>query len=257
MTQSNLVERLSFDERDVLLDGEAIYSFPELGHNTSTRIRMLGVPQHGKRIYVGSGVCCHGPIVALANHNIGGEEKPNFLVYSLRLPSFNVYDILPVAVDPHKTGFQKTRYGRYSDSDDAILTTGHGCSGSGVSLISIEHPKTIEVISEREYDKMRCGADIKSRFRFEAGGIILDFLKRNEYGCITSDVTASTDLTPILNELGVNIKKTIQENSGYARIRDQSDCIVYGDGNLKELRTIKQNHTASLGITQCQIDLTE
>jgi len=257
MTPSNLVNRLSFDERNVLLDGEAIYSFPEMGYNASSKIKILGVPQHGKKIYVGSGICCHGLIAILNDSNSREEEKPHFSLGALRLPSFNVEDILPVVIDYDKTGFKKTRYGRYSASDDAILTTGHGCSGSGVSLVSIEHPKTIEVVSEKEYDKMRCGVNIKPRFRFEGRGIILDFFKRNEYECITSEVTASTDLTPLLNELGIDIGKTIQENSGYARIRDQIDCIVYGNGYLEEVRRIKQNHNAFLGITDSQIDLAE
>ena len=67
-------------------------------------------------------------------------------------------------------------------------------------------------------------------------------------------MTASKDLTNILNKLGVNIEETIQENGRYTRIRDQRDCIVSSDGDLAELLRIRQNHTTALGITQCQID---
>ncbi len=231
MTEQNLIKRLNFQGDDVLLDGKVIFSVPH--RYAKSGINLLGVSKNGRTIYIGSGQCCYGPITILINSSQEGE-KLNFQLDSMRMPDFNVYDIIPANVDYEKTGFFNA---------DTILTTGYGCAGSGVRLISTYTPKTIEIVSEDEYQKMCNSNRVTPRLNVveQEGIITLDLLKSGyrlkpvksrdpnlpsvlldsnaEEWYVSQDVWMSKDLTPVLNEIGVNIEKTIEVNSGYTRIR--------------------------------------
>ncbi|MBU0457007.1 MAG: hypothetical protein ABH824_04110 [Nanoarchaeota archaeon] len=234
MTEQNLIERLNFKEDDVFLDGKVIFSVPH--RPAKSGINLLGVPENGRTVYVGSGQCCYGPITILKSHSQESEE-PNFQLDAMRMPDFNVYDIIPASVDHKKTGFA---------NEGAILTTGYGCAGSGVRLIDTYNPKTIEVVSGEEFQEMwnsrvqnwvmprlnvneqegRITLDLlRSGYRLKAGksrdpnlpSILLDSNAQEWY--VSQDVWASKDLTPVLNEIGVDVEKTIEANRGYTRIR--------------------------------------
>ena len=234
MTEQNLTERLNFKEDDVFLDGKVIFSVPH--RHAKSGINLLGVPQNGRTLYIGSGQCCYGPITILESHSQEGEE-PNFQLDAMRMPDFNVYDIIPASVDYKKTGFA---------NEGAILTTGYGCAGSGVRLIDTYNPKTIEVVSGEEFQEMwnsrvqnwvmprlnvnekegRITLDLlRSGYRLKPGksrdpnlpSILLDSNAQEWY--VSQDVWASKDLTPVLSEIGVDVEKTIEANRGYTRIR--------------------------------------
>src|SRR3989338_7388335 len=223
MTNKNLVERLNFDGDDVFLDGKVIFSVPH--RDTESEINLLGVPQHGRMIYIGSGKCCYGPITILDDVGRDGET-PKFRLESFRVPDFNVYDIIPASVDYRKTGFA---------NGGAILTTGYGCAGSGVRLIDTYYPKTIDVVSEEEFQKMwnKNVQDLvmpRLNVNDQNGTITLDLLKsgyRLKPGrsrdpklptiliddayetYVAQDIWASKDLTPVLREIGVDVETTI------------------------------------------------
>ncbi len=209
MTEQNLTERLNFERDNVLLDGEVIFSVPH--RPAVSGINLLGVPQHGRRIYIGSGQCCYGLITIL--DDIAGEgETPKFQLDGFRVPDFNAYDIIPAHADYKKTGFA---------NEGAILTAGYGCAGSGVRLIDTYYPKTIEVVSGEEFQEMwdsRIQKRLMPRINVnEHRGIItLDLLQSSS---IAQDIWASKDLTPVLNDLGVDVEKTIEANREYTRIR--------------------------------------
>src|SRR3989344_3391052 len=234
MAERDLIERLNFKGDDVLLDGEKIFSVPH--RDSKSEINLLGVLQSGRMLYVGSGKCCYGPISILTNHSQEGQE-PNFQLDSIRVPDFNVYDIIPTCVDWKKTGFA---------NEGAILTTGYGCAGSGVRLISTCYPKTIEVVSGEEFHEMwnprvqnyvmpylnvndqkgTISLDLfESGFRPKPGksrnpklpSILIDLGSEEWYE--PQNVWASKDLTSVLNQLGVDVEKTIEANKGYVRIR--------------------------------------
>lgn len=214
MAEQNLTERLNFKEDDVFLDGTVIFSVPHKPAVSS--INVLGVPQHGRRIYVGSGGCCYGPITILDDMTKDGET-PKFQLGGFRIPGFNVYDIIPASVDSQKTGFANER---------AILTTGYGCAGSGVRLIDTYDPKTIEVVSGEEFQELwnprvqnwvmpRLNVNgekgiitldlLRSGYRLKPGKsrdpnlplILLDGNAQEWY--VAQDVWASKDLTPVLS----------------------------------------------------------
>ena len=205
MTNKNLVERLNFDGDDVFLDGKVIFSVPH--RDTESEINLLGVPQHGRMIYIGSGKCCYGPITILDDVGRDGET-PKFRLESFRVPDFNVYDIIPASVDYRKTGFA---------NGGAILTTGYGCAGSGVRLIDTYYPKTINVVSEEEFQKIRMRNDPSGRNYLDKPRLNVN---KEQKDIITLDwLGESKDLTPILKEIGVDVEKTIEVNKGYTRIR--------------------------------------
>jgi len=207
-----ILDKLNFEGNDVVLDGKVVYSVPN--RPTKSEINLLGVTQDENTIYVGSGQCCYGPITILKVTKDDGKISKIYLD-AFRLPDFNTYDIIPVEVDYDKMEFSNS---------DAILCTGFGCAGAGVRLISESSPKTIDVVSEEEFDKMR--KDIIEMKRYN--NFVLPRLNVNEEeGTISLDLKSSgtymkksKDLTSRLNELGVNIKKTIEKNKGYTRIRN-------------------------------------
>lgn len=240
MTKQNLTERLNFKGDDVFLDGNKIFSVPH--RPTESEINLLGVPSGGRIIYVGSGKCCFGPITILMDNASENGDPSNFQLDQLRIPDFNVYDIIPVSVDHKKTIFA---------NEGAILTTGYGCAGAGVRLIDTYHPKTIEVFSEEEFQKLwnkdvqswmmphlrvdehkrTISLDLlKAGYRLKPGRSVDPKLPRMADGTlcliddafenyVSQDIWASKDLTSVLSEIGVDIEKTIEANNGYVRIR--------------------------------------
>jgi hypothetical protein len=234
MTNKKLSERLSFEGDDVLLDENTIFSVPH--RHTQSDINLLGVPEKGNVIFTGSGQCCFGYITILKNHKtIEGNhreydiENPEFTLDGIRVPNFNVYDIMPVG-------------------PRGILATGYGCSGSGVQLIDTVNPKTIEIVSEEEFQAFRNEYyqdynNFTPRFGIneQEGTISLDLLRTgfrakpgrtrdpklpsilvntaDEEFYISSDVVASKNLTPILEEKGFEIDTLIEANRGYEVVR--------------------------------------
>lgn len=232
MTNENLTERLNFEGDDVFLDGKVIFSVPH--REAMSEINLLGVPKGRRIIYAGSGKCCYGPITILRDISQEGES-PKFILDGLRVPDFNVYDIIPAIVNPSKTGF---------GNGEAVLTTGYGCAGSGVRLIGTSYPKTIEVVSAEEFQEMkdsrvmitpRLNANrqkgiitldlLRAGFRLKPGktrdprlpSVLLDSNAQEWY--VSQDIYESMDLTPVLGKIGVDIDKTIEANLGYVRIR--------------------------------------
>ncbi len=234
ISEQKLTERLNFEGDDVFLDGKVIFSVPH--RQTQSDINVLGVPQHGREIYVGSGSCCYGFITILHN-GATDSETPKFKLDGFRIPDFNVYDIIPASGDYKKTGF---------GNDGAILTTGFGCAGSGVRLIDTYYPKMIEVVPGIEFQEMwnsrvqnfvmpRLNVNeyegkitldlLRSGYRLKPGksrdpklpSCVLDANAQEWY--VSQDIWASKDLTPVLDKLGLDVEKTIEANRGYTRIR--------------------------------------
>ena len=243
MTDRNLVERLNFQKRDVFLDGNKIFTVPL--KDTLGKINLLGVIQSGRRIFVGSGTCCYGPISilednAIINGSLEDEAQnsntPDFQLETMRIPDFNVFDIIPAIVDCEKTKFA---------NDYALLTTGYGCAGSGVRLVATYYPTAIEVVSGDEFQKMwnkniqdgvrphlRVDKDkrtitldlLKSGYRLKPGrsrnpGLPTCLIDDSYESYVSQDIWASKDLTLVLSEIGVDVEKTIEANEGYTRIR--------------------------------------
>mgnify|MGYP001559024461 FL=1 len=260
MTRANLIERLNFEGTTVYLDGTVIFSglgIP-LNNPVDNEVNLLGVtpertvyqssrqepgkeepiftdPIQTRVIYVGSGGCCEGPISILTSGHKEGE-KEDFKLDSVKLPSFNVFDILPV-VFGDTDQLDGERYG--------LLATGYGCHGRGVKLIGRDCSGYLEVVPSHEFrdlwDKRTQNwvaprltvSDqtkritlnlLKSGYRLKPGHRrnpnIPEFLIDNNYETyVSQDIHASKDLTSRLVELGVDIEKTIEANEGYVRIR--------------------------------------
>ena len=234
MTRQDIGERLNYKGDDVFLDGKVIFSVPH--RESQSEINLLGVIKEAGKIYVGSGQCCFGPISILENRAKNGEE-PEYELDGLRVPNFNVYDIIPAYVDNKKTRFC---------NNGAILTTGYGCAGSGVRLIDTNYPKTIDVVSNEEFRGLWGDTRVQGwvmpylRVDEQKGTITLDLLKAGyrvkagksrdptlpsilldsdaEESYVSEDIWASKDLTARLVEIGVDIEKTIEQNKGYVRI---------------------------------------
>ncbi len=257
MTKADLIERLNFEGTKVYLDGVVIFSGPDKPVNVDNKINLLGVtrekvmydpviyrpnresiftdPRQTRDIYVGCGSCCEGPISILtAEHEKG--KKENFRLDSVKLPGFNVYDILPVV-------FKDTN--QLNRERSGLLATGYGCDGSGVKLIGRDCSGYLEVVPSRDFRELRNaktqnhGAP-RLTISAQKRGITLDLLKSghrlkpghertpnlpeilidNNYEFyVSQDIYASKDLTAKLIELGVDINKTIEANEGYIRIR--------------------------------------
>ncbi len=267
MTKANLIERLNFEGTKVYLDGKVIFSGLSLPcfNDVDNRINLLGVmserieygsvytepnkepvfrdPKYVRLIYVGCGGCCEGPISILTNGRSDGEEtsecndyEEDFRLYSFKLPSFNVFDILPV-VFGNTDQLDGERYG--------LLATGFGCHGSGVKLMGRDCSGYLEVVPSRDFRELRNaktqnhGAPrltisaqtrginlnlLESGFRLKPGHIrnpnLPEILIDDNYEAyVSQDVYASKDLTARLIELGVDIEKTIEANEGYVRVR--------------------------------------
>lgn len=125
------------------------------------------------------------------------------------------------------------------------MTTGLGCAGSGVQLISTCFPKTIEVISYEEFQELRGNSEqiVKPRLKvdFEEEKIFLELQKggyrpkpgrtrnprlpsivadsENEEFFMSQDAWKSLDITSRLNEIGVNMGETMEDNRIYSRIQ--------------------------------------
>lgn len=209
MAEQKLIQRLNFKGDDVLLDGEVVFSVPH--RDCVSEINILGVLERKYRsdIYVGCGNCCHGPIMILSEHS-GEDEEPQIRFDDIRVPDFNVYDIIPARVDYHQAGFPNTQ---------AILATGFGCSGAGVKLISAISPKDIEVVSEKELRQMMFKRrPVRPELRVNEEEGVIDLYFQGPGYMLFKDDGRRKDLTPILREMGVDIEKTIELNRDYDRI---------------------------------------
>ena len=257
MTKANLIERLNFEGTNVYLDGKII--FPGLNIPVDNKISLLGVtperlvyqssvsepgkesvltdPIQTRIIYVGCGSCCEGPISILTSEHNEGEQE-NFKLKSVKLPSFNVYDIIPVVLEE----------GHQLEEMYGLLATGYGCNGRGVKLFGRDCSAYLEVVPSQEFrdlwDKTtQSWVEPRLTVNEQTGGIALNLLnseyrlkpghRRNpnipdcliDYNYetyVSQDVHASKDLTTKLVELGVDIEKTIEANEGYVRIRRKS-----------------------------------
>ncbi|MBS3157026.1 hypothetical protein J4442_02520 [Candidatus Woesearchaeota archaeon] len=257
MTEKELIERLNFEGTGIYLDGEAIFSGLDIP--VDNRINLLGVtperteyqssryepgkkepvftdPVQTRHIYVGCGSCCEGPISVLISEHKEGE-KEDFKLCSVKLPSFNVFDILPIVFK----GTEQLDGERYG-----LLATGYGCHGRGVKLIGRDCSGYLEVVPSQEFRELwdkraqdwvepRLTIDdqteritlnlLKSGYRLKPGhkrnpNIPKCLIDQNFETYVSQDIHASKDLTSRLVELGVDIKKTIEElNEGYVRIR--------------------------------------
>lgn len=253
MTEQNLIERLNFEGTKVYLDGEVIFSGLDIP--VDNQINLLGVtpertiyrssrqepgkepvltdPIQTRIIYVGSGSCCEGPISILTSEHKEGE-KEDFKLRSIKLPSFNVFDMLPVVF----SGTEQLDGEQYG-----LLATGYGCHGRGVKLIGQQCSGYLEVVPSQEF------REIENTDRFTAPRLTVhqqddtisldfymighrlkpgnkrdpnvpDFLIGPMHETYTSqDIHASKDLTSRLVELGIDINKTVEANKGYVRIR--------------------------------------
>lgn len=235
MTQENLLNKLNFEGEDIYLDGKIIFSVPHI--KCASRINVLGIPQNGKRIYFGTGECCYGFQGVLEKTEKGEDD---FRLESLVTANFNVFDIIPVIVDYKKTGF---------GNGDAVLTTGYGCAGAGVKLTGVYYPDVIEVVSRDEFRKIEGIAEFtlpilnvnqqngtisldfyRTGYRLKPGRSVDPRLPRTPDGTlcliddafehyVSQDIIASKDLTSHLKELGLDIENTMEQNSGYIRMK--------------------------------------
>ena len=233
MACEKLVERLNFKGTEVYLDGEVIFS--GLGIPFDNQINLLGVPQHQRNIYVGCGGCCEGPISILTSQH-KEDEKEDFKLDSVKLPSFNVFDILPIVF----RGAEQLDGEQYG-----LLATGYGCHGKGVKLIGQACSGYLEVVPSQEFRELwdkgaqdwvepRLTIDnqteritlnlLRSGYRLKPGhkrnpNIPRCLIDQNFETYVSQDIHASKDLTSRLVELGIDIKKTIEANESYTRIR--------------------------------------
>ena len=227
----DLAEKLSFQGSEVFLDGERILKVPG-DCETRTQIRMLGVCDHkigDWDVFVGTGSCCHGHVLAL-----DGTRLDQILT-----PDLCVEDMLPMAVDHKKTGFS---------TSGALLVTGQGCAGGGVRLMSVYYPQVIDIMPTEEfrgmYDGRRDGWVIpRLRADPETGRITLD-LHRGGYRLrpgmsrdptlpsilldskaeefhVSDDLHSTLDLTERLARTGVDVEKSIDLSKDYHRIRQR------------------------------------
>ncbi len=230
-----------FNENKVLLDGKIIYAVE--GSNASdTGINLLGISNDARTIYVGSGQCCDGPVSVIKDRANGGET-PDFQLIGVVKQNFNVYDMTPVMVDPDVTGFA---------SEEAVLTTGYGCSGAGVNLVDPYSKKNVEIVPKEEFSGLwqqriqnwimpsldvstghsRTGERdsrvtlnlLSAGYRLKAGktrdpnlpSILVDGSSQEFH--VSRNVWVSADLTSRLRDIGVNIESTLEANRGYTRI---------------------------------------
>lgn len=221
---------LSFQNGVVYLNGQTIFTVP-VKRATMNTVTVLGYNEFdgelGDQLLVGTGTCCHGHLYKLQKSE---GEYPLSQVIAV---DTNVMDILPVSVDYKKTGFA---------NESAVLVVGYGCAGAGVRLLGTSYPRMIDVITSEQLmanipngqhaapifradknsgtihlDIRRAGFQQKPGTKREAGlpSILVD---KNEEFRVSVDVWTSMNITKRLEEVGVDIGKTIELVSTYRRI---------------------------------------
>ncbi|PLW80230.1 hypothetical protein C0585_03700 [Candidatus Woesearchaeota archaeon] len=249
MKEKKLEDRLSFKGPDLFLNGEIIYTVP-FGECES-RINIVGLKKieminpftdegyvSAFETYIGSGGCCHGPITKTLIKPKDKEHPKNWILKraNVTIPPFNVYDILYV-----KGNFKFDSWG----SDEGLLATGYGCSGSGVMLTGTQNPALINIVGFEEFNglwnsritsampllyvdnnekKIKLNM-MKSGYRLKPGksrdpklpSILVDG-HAEEWYVSDRDIVSSLDLTERLSNLGLDINKTIEANKNYIRI---------------------------------------
>jgi hypothetical protein len=202
--------RMSFQGKDVFIDGVKVFTVPF--ERTEAGINLIGFSRKEKKIYVGSGRCCYGPISILRYEDEGDGEKVGIQVDTFRIPAFNVYDIIPI-------------------NETYILATGYGCSGAGVGLVDTYNPKITELVSDEEYtaleEALRKKTGLVKSWDLRYGD---PFHPRLHVDALNETVTLevgtgthyprqqeSKDLGHILRERGFDMKKIMEINEGYQR----------------------------------------
>lgn len=212
MENKNDEHRMSFQGKDVYIDGVKVFTVPF--ERTQAGINFLGFSRKEKKIYVGSGQCCYGPISILMYSDREGGTKPEVQVDTLRIPDLNVYDIIPI-------------------NDTYILATGYGCAGAGVRLVDTYYPTITEIVSTDEY------YELEKRIRTRTGLAVSwdprygdSFRPRLSIDDLTVTVSLevgtstisprqqeSKDLNPILKKHGFDTAGIVERNKGYQRGR--------------------------------------
>lgn len=229
-----MAESLNFTGGDLFLNGEKIFSIP-IKHASKDTVTCVGFweqtkDDHFPVIYVGSGTCCHGHLYKLAKYSAKGP----YLLSQIISVDTNLMDILPVSVNYQKAGFPNS---------DGVMVVGHGCAGAGVRLVSTYDLKIVDVVSAEQYHlQIPCSQLTFPHFRVDKfmGTIHLDFSQagwRMKAGMrrdpafpsllvdtrtmefhVSSDLGGTMDLTPRLEEVGVNLSKTLELISDYQRL---------------------------------------
>lgn len=231
MTTRTMAERLNFEGDKVFLNGEVIFSIP-VRHETKDTVTVVGFWEpkdgHFPAIYVGSGTCCHGHLYELEKHK---AEDPYVLSQIIAVDT-NLMDILPASVNYKKAGFPNS---------NGVLVVGHGCAGAGVRLVGTYYPRFVDVVSAEQYfSQISRGQHTSPVFRVDKATIHLDIRRagwrvkagmrrdpalpsiladaRTEEFYVSSDLWGTMDLTPRLEEVGVDVSKTIELVTSYRRL---------------------------------------
>jgi hypothetical protein len=230
-----MAEGLNFKGDKVFLDGETIFVIP-VRHATMDTVTVVGFWERSKddpspTIYVGSGTCCHGHLYELEKH---GENVPYVLDQVIAVGT-NLMDILPAVVNYEKAGFP---------NGNGVLVVGYGCAGAGVRLISTYYPRCVDVVSTEQFrSQIQHGQHTSPVFRVDksTGTIHLDFRwagwrvkagmyrdpalpsiladsQTEEFYVSSADLLATIDLSPRLEEVGVDVRKTIELVTNYRRL---------------------------------------
>lgn len=241
MAERKLVDKLSFENTKVFLDGDAIFTVPGRERSLERGINLLGVDERSSTIYVGTGKCCYGYVFKLEDSSrFKGNydptrDVPNYELASIRAVDFNVYDILPIKLDPNED---------IVFNGNAFIVSGYGCAGSGVRMVSDSYPVTKEIVSGEEFaDAVNgCGVNIyRDRLRSSQGRIYFDLLrggvrpkpgmKRNpslpsilmdasvEEVYTTDDIFHSIDITDKIAEFKVDFPRTFDAINHFWRVK--------------------------------------
>ncbi len=196
MTQEKpFIERIEIKDAELLLDGEPY--FKSLNTMGDTRvIRVVGVlekPNGATEVHIGTGGCCFGYVINILQ---GSPEAIEFLTPV----NYNIHDLMPIV-------FQKPADckipGEMTSND--VLTTGYGCHGAGVKLVSLHTPRIKEIVPGKEiYSYIKPShIAVYPRFRTEKEKIYLDFIAGNftSKRFVPSGTGHSIDLTDRLRTL--------------------------------------------------------
>lgn len=220
---TGLIDRLNFKDTRLYLDGTEILNVP--GNKSNAEINIITTDEN--KIYVGTGGCCKGYLLELERHDKSFNLEEIFAV------DFCVLEILPVVLPGNPAGNPKS-----------ALVSGYGCAGSGIRMINLYGAKSTNVMSTEDFKAITGVEHRMPRFRTDNGKISIEltyagyrlkpgmkkqpgvpeFLAGPESEFYTSDdVYASRDITAKLEEIGVDVAKTIDEAKAFRKIKRKGD----------------------------------